>query len=193
MLGLLNDTSPQWAALAREHLDVLLADHAHCELKAAQSALSLLARFAGEAPELTAPLLALAQEEGAHFAQVEAEMQRRGLSLGLPATDDYAQALRAAARATASGEPLLDRLLVHALIEARSCERFRCLCDALPSGPLRDFYRDLLASEARHFALFYRLARGRFGHARTRTRFDVLRLAEADIAAGLGHSALVHG
>jgi tRNA-(ms[2]io[6]A)-hydroxylase len=195
MLGLMSPTDPSWVVAADRDLDTLLSDHAHCELKAAQSALSLLGRFGGEVPELVAPLVALAREETAHFdAVVERLVQRNGV-LGLPSNDDYVRALRASASANHhDGYPaLLDRLLVSALIEGRSCERFRLLSEGLASVELRRFYRDLMASEARHFTLFTELAKGRFGADDVRSRFTTLATREAEVASRLPLGPQVHG
>jgi len=195
MLGLLTPTDPRWAQTADRDLDALLSDHAHCELKAAQSALSLLGRFSGEVPELIAPLVALAREETAHFDLVATRIVARGGIIGLPSNDDYVRTLRkSASRDQHDGyPPLLDRLLVAALIEGRSCERFRLLSEHLSSAELRGFYRDLMASEARHFALFCELAKGRFGADDVRSRFTTLANREAEVASRLPLGPQVHG
>lgn len=194
MLGLLTPTAPLWAERAEEDLPRLLADHAHCELKAAQSALSLLARFGGEMDELRAPLVALAHEETEHFAQVMDRLSAKGGTLPLPGIDEYVSALRKASNEDRGGYPaLLDRLLVSALIEARSCERFKVLSEHLKDAGLRAFYRDLMASEARHFALFRGLAESRFGEAEARARLRTLAEREGRLAASLPLGPTVHG
>lgn len=194
MLGLRHDTDPRWVQHAAEDLPALLADHAQCELKAAQSALSLLARFAGEHPNLVEPLVALAQEETEHFHRVEQELGQRGTALGAPDVDAYVNALTAAARRSRKKEPvLLDRLLISALIEARSAERFHLLAEHLEEDALRNLYAELMASEAKHYRLFRDLAAQCFGRDAAQARFDVLSTAEAEIAAALPLSATVHG
>lgn len=195
MLGLLQPTDPAWVEAAEADLPGLLSDHAHCELKAAQNALSLLARFGGEAPVLLAPLSALAREETQHFAEVDRELRARGGRLGPPQKDDYVGRLRAAARRDLpDGTPvLLDRLLIAALIEGRSCERFRLLSERLKQAELRAFYRALMASEARHFALFCSLAAECFGEGDSRRRFATLAQFEAEIARTLPLGPTVHG
>ncbi len=195
MLGLLKPTDPAWVQAAETDLPGLLSDHAHCELKAAQNALSMLARFGGEAAPLCEPLGALAREEAEHFAEVERKLRARGGRLGSPGPDDYVVKLRAAAAALrGDGHPaLLDRLLVAALIEGRSCERFRLLSEGLRDADLRAFYRELMASEARHFALFSTLAAECFGVDDSRARFATLAAAEADIAERLPLGPTVHG
>lgn len=194
MLGLLAPTDPSWIDAVEGDLDRLLRDHAHCELKAAQSALSLVARFGGEAPELVAPLVALAHEETDHFDQVHERIRARGGVMTLPDSDAYVAALRkAAGRDHGDRPPLLDRLLVSALVEARSCERFRLLAEGLKDASLRAFYKDLMASEARHFRLFARLAEERFGEDEGRARLATLAEREADLARSLPLGPTVHG
>lgn len=195
MLGLLQPTDPAWVQAAEADLSGLLSDHAHCELKAAQNALSLLARFGGERPALLEPLTALAREETEHFAEVDRELRARGGRLGRPRVDEYVVQLRAAAQKSRGPDcpALLDRLLVAALIEGRSCERFRLLSEALGQADLRAFYRDLMASEARHFALFCSLAAECFGADDTRRRFATLARLEGEIAGTLPLGPTVHG
>lgn len=196
MLGLLTPTDPRWVAAAESNLDGLLSDHAHCEAKAAQSALSLVARYGGTAPELVEPLLALAHEEIDHFAQVETHLKTRGAVMTPPTTDAYVRALRQAAKEDASPheqDVLLDRLLVCALIEARSCERFKLLSEHLQNPELREFYRNLMTSEARHYRLFAGLAEKRFGEARARARLAILAQREAQLVAQLPLGPTVHG
>ena len=195
MLGLLKPTDPAWVQAAEADLAGLLSDHAHCEIKAAQSALSLVARHGGEAPQLAEPLGELAREEAKHFLEVQRRLEQRGGSLGHPEKDEYVVALRTAAKHNRhDGVPvLLDRLLICALIEGRSCERFRLLSEHLGDGGLRAFYRGLMASEARHFTLFSNLASDCFGEQATRERFAPLASREADIADRLPLGPTVHG
>ena len=194
MLGLLTPTLPTWVEAVERDLDRLLQDHAHCELKAAQSALSLAARFGGEAPELVLPLLALANEETEHVAMVHERMRARGVTMSLPDRDDYVVMLRKAANEDGGGyPPLLDRLLVSALVEARSCERFRLLAEHLSDASLRAFYADLMASEARHHRLFAGAAEERFGASEARARFATLARREGEIVRHLPLGPTVHG
>jgi tRNA 2-(methylsulfanyl)-N6-isopentenyladenosine37 hydroxylase len=195
MLALLTPTDPHWVEIAAANLPALLSDHAHCEIKAAQSALSVVARYAGEMPALVAPLAALAREEAEHFSQVHEQLSLRSESLGLPASDVYVTKLITAARALRHDNvpALLDKLLVAALIEGRSCERFRLLAEHLPDASLRAFYRDLMVSEARHFTLFCSLAADGFGREASRTRLATLALREAEIIKHLSLGPQVHG
>lgn len=195
MLGLLTPTDPDWVLAVENDLSALLQDHAHCELKAAQNALSLLARFSGELPQMVEPLLALAREETAHFAAVERTLRAREQKLAAPRTDDYVVALRkGAARTRPAGQPsLLDRLLVAALIEGRSCERFKLLSERLPDAGLRAFYRELMAAEAQHFTLFLSLSAECCGKDDSRRRFATLVDIEAQVADRLPLGPTVHG
>jgi len=195
MLALLTPTDPHWVEIAAADLPALLSDHAHCEIKAAQSALSVVARYAGEMPSLVEPLTALAREEAEHFGLVHAELVKHGAPLGLPASDVYVAKLSAAAREQRhdSHPALLDKLLVAALIEGRSCERFRLLSEQLPQADLRNFYRDLMVSEARHFTLFCTLAAESFGREASRSRLTTLAQREAAIIKHLSMGPQVHG
>ncbi len=172
MLGLLRPTDPRWVEAVEGDLDRLLSDHAHCELKAAHSALSLIGRFGGEAPEIVAPLLALAKEETGHFDQVHHKIDERGRSLAIPASDGYVVALRRAAREDHRDHPVfLDRLLISALIEGRSCERFSLLARGLKSAELRE----------------------RFGFEAARARLAQLAEREAEVVHELPLGPTVHG
>ncbi len=156
-------TDPSWAKEAVGNLDAVLVDHAHCEMKAANNALSLVLRHPGDL-SLVRALTDLAREELDHFRRVVAFLERRGLELGSPPIDSYAGELRKAMSLLphANVPPLTDRLLVGALIEARSCERFKLLLDALPpetSIELKVFYEELFACEARHYRMYVDLAR----------------------------------
>jgi tRNA-(ms[2]io[6]A)-hydroxylase len=199
VLCLTTATDPGWAERAVADLPTLLADHAHCEMKAASNALSLAARLPGR-PRIARALVALAREELDHFDAVLAELERRGITLPPPAVDEYAAALLAATRR--NGRPtleaaLLDRLLVAALIEARSCERLGLVARALEASgeaALAAFYDDLFASEARHYRTFVDLAiELTSAEPAVRARLAELAAAEGTIAAKLGSSPTVHG
>jgi tRNA-(ms[2]io[6]A)-hydroxylase len=185
----------------------LLVDHAHCELKAAANALSLAARHARDV-DLALALTDLAREEIAHFQRVLGALAARGLSCGPPPEDGYAAALRQfAAKLPRSphASPLVDRLLIGALIEARSCERFKLLADAIgddgPHGDLRALWKEFFASEAQHYGTFVDLAvRAAAGDRPwTIARLEELARIEAQIVSKLGledrgrSRATVHG
>jgi tRNA 2-(methylsulfanyl)-N6-isopentenyladenosine37 hydroxylase len=200
MLCLTEPTPSAWVEIALADLDAVLVDHAHCEIKAAMNALSLSAR--APTSELAKALAALAEEEVQHFRRVLDELERRGLPLGLPPPDRYAGSLRAIAHATRPGgrspvETLCDRLLVGALIEARSCERFRLLSDALGhagEGELASFYDELFAAEARHYRTLLDLAVATLGsEPRVRSRLAELAVEEGKLCRTLGAEATIHG
>lgn len=149
-------TPPKWLPLALDHFDEVLCDHAHCEKKAAASALSLISQY-GEHATLVARCCSLAQEELRHFRQVHRLIVARGLTLERDKGDPYVQKLL---RTMRSGpmERLVDRLLVSSLIEARSCERLGLLGAHLADAKLAAFYQGLAKAEAGHYRLFVRLA-----------------------------------
>lgn len=149
-------TDASWVQRACADIDEILVDHAHCEKKAASTALSLLFRYP-ERDELLVPLTRLAQEELGHFAEVVEVLAARGVGLRHQVPSSYAGALMAAVRPT-EPDRLVDTLLCAALIEARSCERMQLLADALADDRLVTLYRGLLRAEARHHAIYVKLA-----------------------------------
>jgi tRNA-(ms[2]io[6]A)-hydroxylase len=157
MLHLASSTDPSWAPDARDHLEEILLDHAHCEKKAASTAMSLIFRYP-ERPGLMIPLARLAREELAHFEEVIEALRARGLEYRRLTPSPYAARLMTAVR-THEPAKLLDTLLCCALIEARSCERMRLLSEVLADPALVKLYRGLLACEARHFDTYLDLAR----------------------------------
>ncbi|MGC4000149.1 MAG: tRNA-(ms[2]io[6]A)-hydroxylase [Anaeromyxobacter sp.] len=181
-------TSPLWLPIALADLPATLQDHAHCEKKAAASALKLVADHP-ERAALVRSLARLAQEELNHFLQVLAELSARGLTLPPDGGDPDAQALLKHVRSGAPGR-LVDRLLVGALIEARSCERLELLAGALPEPRLREVYARLAQSEAGHERLFVELAREAGPDADA--RLAELAEAEAVIVAGLPLLPRIH-
>ncbi len=185
----LTPTSPTWLAVALADLDTVHQDHLHCERKAAQSALSLVRSYP-ERAELVLAVSRLAHEETAHVVQVTQLLGRRGVAPTLDFGDEYAAALRDHVR---RGEPgrLLDRLLVFALIEARSAERLGLLADALADPASAALYRALAVAEVRHRDTFLELAAA-VAPAEWRARLEVLARAEAEIIARLPVRARIH-
>jgi tRNA 2-(methylsulfanyl)-N6-isopentenyladenosine37 hydroxylase len=188
-LVLRTPTSPGWLKGALAHMDAVLVDHAHCEKKAAANALSLLQAYP-DVEGLPAQMARLAREEAGHLARVLGWLERRGLALGRDRGDPYAQALQALVR-TSARERQLDRLLVAALIEARSCERLGLLAAGLPEGALQAFYAELAQSEDGHQRLFVRLAERAHG-GEAWARLDVLLDAEATVLRRLPVRAAIH-
>ena len=183
-------TDSRWVALAVEQFDRVLVDHAHCEKKAAASAMALVAAYP-DRERLVSRLSSLAIEELRHFRSVYACIRRRGLVLGRDPGDPYAQALRRLVRSSGEGR-LTDRLLVCALIEARSQERLDLLARALPDRDLRAFYASLARAETGHALLFVSLAESYADPEPVRVRLDRLAEAEAEIAAQLPLSPRIH-
>lgn len=158
MLKLAEATPHDWAERAAESIDAILLDHAHCEKKAAGAALQLIFRYPSEAA-LVRAVAPLAREELAHFERVIALLESRRQAFRPQRPSPYGARLHSLVR---RGEPerLLDLLLISALIEARSCERFRLLAERLRDAELAALYRDLLSSEARHHGVYLELAHG---------------------------------
>jgi tRNA-(ms[2]io[6]A)-hydroxylase len=158
ILGLQLPTDPRWVDLASISLEAILTDHAWCEQKAATSCISLIHRYSG-LDKLVTDLSPIVSEEWGHFRLVLAELQKRGLKLGRQRKDQYVnQLIEFQLKGGGEEERLLDRLLIFALIEARSCERFKRLSEGLDDEYLRKFYRRFMESEAGHYHLFIELA-----------------------------------
>lgn len=188
-----SSTSSAWAPQAVDQLELVLMDHAHCEKKAAASALALINDYP-EDTELVHALGHLAEEEVGHFRQVHERLRARGAALGRDGGDPYARALLKLVRPHPRDRKV-DRLLVCALIEARSCERFRLLREELArrgEAELAAWYRHLESSEAGHGALFVRLAEGVAGVEEVGARLAQLAAEEATIVGGLPLAPRVH-
>jgi tRNA 2-(methylsulfanyl)-N6-isopentenyladenosine37 hydroxylase len=185
-------SDPHWLPLALERFDEVLVDHAHCEKKAAANALSMIQVYP-DLPGLPAQMARLAREESAHLARVLDLMAARGLTLGRDLGDPYAQGLQKAVRTSHEGRKV-DRLLVAAVIEARSCERLSLLAEGLEDAPLRRFYGELAQSEDGHQSLFFRLAVTAAGgdEAPVLTRLEELLVLEAEVLQRIGVRAAIH-
>lgn len=158
ILGLQLVTDPRWVDLAALSLEEILTDHAWCEQKAASSCISLIQRYS-DREELVQELSPIVTEEWGHFRMVLQELKKRGLKLGKQRKDEYVNALLDHQQKGGSLEGrFLDQLLTMALIEARSCERFKRLSEGLEDEYLRKFYRRFMESEAGHYTLFINLA-----------------------------------
>jgi tRNA-(ms[2]io[6]A)-hydroxylase len=205
MLCLTVPSDPRWAVAAIADIESVLVDHAHCEMKAASNALSLAAHPSrtANAHAVVRTLTEIAHEEIEHFQDVLAILAKRKVALGPPPTDPYAVALRRARQELAPTllSPIVDRLLVAALIEARSCERFKLLTSVLTTeahGDLRAFYGRLFVAEAKHYRAFVDLAviAADCGDDAVHTRLAKLALLEGAIVANLPDEpsrATVHG
>jgi tRNA-(ms[2]io[6]A)-hydroxylase len=171
ILGLQLPTDPRWVDLASISLEEILTDHAWCEQKAATSCISLIQRYSGK-EKLVEDLSPIVTEEWGHFRLVLAELQKRGLRLGRQRKDQYVNRLMEfQEKGGSEDDRLLDRLLIFALIEARSCERFKRLSEGLEDAYLRNFYRRFMESEAGHYHLFIELADTYMDKDRVRRRW----------------------
>ncbi len=158
MLGLKLPTDPRWVNLAEKSLEEILTDHAYCEQKAATFCISLIQMYP-ERERLVSELAPIVTEEWGHFRQVLAELKRRNLKLGRQRKDEYVHALMKVQKKGGSREDrLMEKLLTCAMIEARSCERFRLLSLHIADEHLRQFYHQFMVSEAGHYRLFIDLA-----------------------------------
>ncbi len=185
MLGLKLPTDPRWANLAEHSLEEVLTDHAYCEQKAALSCISLIARYP-DRERLVDELAPIVTEEWGHFRLVLKALKDRGLKLGHKRKDEYVNELRKLERKTdRQEERLLEELLRFALIEARSCERFRVLSLELESEELRKFYHTFMVAEANHYRLFLDLAREYCPEEEVKVRWQEYLVAEAEIMKGL--------
>lgn len=181
MLGLKLPTDPRWVNLAEMELEEILTDHAYCEQKAATSCISLIQQYP-EREEMVSELAPIVTEEWGHFRMVLKELSRRNLKLGRQRKDEYVNKLLDFQKKGGSrDDKLLERLLICALIEARSCERFRLLSLYINDEHLKDFYHKFMVSEAGHYRLFIDLAKKYFGEDRVKKRWQEYLDREAEI------------
>ena len=179
MLHLQSESQTRWLKQVDLHLDEILVDHAHCEHKAAATAMSLFGSYV-DYPELTREMTTIIAEELEHFQMVLDLLNRRGIEFRKLRPGDYGRQLNQLVR---PNEPhrAVDRLLIAGLIEARSCERFKLLRDHVQDSELSDFYGSLFESEARHHSTYVRLARLFQDPERVKNRLEELAAAEAAI------------
>ncbi|HLW40552.1 MAG TPA: tRNA-(ms[2]io[6]A)-hydroxylase [Brumimicrobium sp.] len=193
MLGLKLPTDPRWVQIVEKNIEEILTDHAYCEQKAASTAISLIVTFP-EYTELVDEMVALVKEEISHFKMVHDKIKERNMKLGRYRKDDYVIALmkffpKGGSRTT----QLVHRLLYAALIEARSCERFRLLSEEINDSELRDFYKKLMVSEANHYTMFLRFAREYGDKEVVNQKWQALLKYEAEIMKNLGKKETIHG
>lgn len=183
-------TSPAWAAHAVQNLEKFLVDHASCERKAHAAALMMVNRFA-DSPEIQDLLIQMAREELDHFQQVVGLLRERKLSLGIDEVDPYVKTLLTKVRHS-SPEHLLDRLVAVAIIEARSCERFCLFAEALPEGPLKNFYTKFAYEESAHFPLILKVMKLYFSETEIFKRLEEFLEFEASMLSTMEIRAAVH-
>lgn len=186
-------TDPRWVDLAQQQVEEILTDHAYCEQKAASTAISLIIQFP-EYPEMVQQMAELAREEMEHFIRVHQFILKRGYTFGKERKDEYVNEIRLFIRKGGKRtDPLIDRLLVAALIEARSCERFKLLSEQMQDPELAAFYRELMESEAGHYTLFITLARNITTREEADTRWNSLLEYEGNILKKYAKEATIHG
>lgn len=193
MLGLKLPSDPRWVNIAEKNLNEILSDHAFCEQKAASTAISLIVSFP-EYTELVQEMISLVEEEMSHFKMVHDLILERGYSLGRDRKDKYvSKLLRFFPKGGSRNTQLVHRLLLAALIEARSCERFRLLSEKLEDKKLANFYKKLMISEANHYTLFLSLAR-KYGEINdVNQKWNSLLEFEKEIIKKLTNSHTIHG
>jgi tRNA-(ms[2]io[6]A)-hydroxylase len=180
-LGLELPTDPRWVDIAAMKIGDILIDHAYCEQKAASSCISLIVHYP-EKTSIVETLTPIVAEEWGHFQRVLKELKKRGIPLGRQRKDEYVGQLMKLVRNKGDfEEALLDKLLICALIEARSCERFKLLSEALDDEHLQKFYRELMISEAGHYRTFIELAEQYIPQEIVRLRWKELLFQEAEI------------
>jgi tRNA-(ms[2]io[6]A)-hydroxylase len=193
MLGLKLPTDPRWVNIVEKNIDEILTDHAYCEQKAASTAISLIIGFP-EYSELIEEMIALSREEMAHFKMVHDRIIARGQKLGRDRKDEYVlQLLKFFPKGGSRTTQLVHRLLYAALIEARSCERFRLLSEQLEDKELAEFYHKLMVSEASHYTMFLKFARQYGDKVEVDKKWEALLEYEAEIMKNLGIKGWVHG
>lgn len=171
ILGLKLPTDPRWVNLAEISLEAILTDHAYCEQKAATSCISIIQSFSDK-EKLVKELAPIVTEEWGHFRLVLQELHKRGLQLGRQRKDEYVNALiNFQVKGGSADDRLLDKLLMMALIEARSCERFKRLSEGLNDAYMSKFYRRFMESEAGHYTLFLELAETYIDKEKVRKRW----------------------
>lgn len=193
MLGLKLPTDPRWVNIVEKNIEDILTDHAWCEQKAASTAVSLIVSFP-EYTELVQEMIALVKEEISHFKMVHDKILERGWVLGRDRKDEYVlQIVQFFPKGGSRTTQLVHRLLYAALIEARSCERFRLLSEELEDKELAEFYRKLMVSEANHYTMFLGFARQYGDRNEVDQKWNDLLSFEAEVMKDLGKHQSIHG
>ncbi|TYB76956.1 tRNA-(ms[2]io[6]A)-hydroxylase [Bizionia myxarmorum] len=193
MLGLKLATDPRWVDIAESNLEEILTDHAWCEQKAATNAITIIT-LNSEYTDLVTDLLALAKEELEHFEMVHNIIKKRGYKLGRERKDSYVNELyKFMNKGGNRVQAMVDRLLFSAMIEARSCERFKLLSQNIKDPELAKFYHELMISEAGHYTIFIGFARKYGQDVDVDTRWKELIDFEAKVIQNYGKSETIHG
>ena len=193
MLGLKLPTDPRWANIAEKNIEEILTDHAFCEQKAASYAISLIVAYP-ELADLVEAMSDLSREEMEHFQMVHTIIRERGMTLGGERKDMYVARINEFFQKSGDrNERLVQRLLIAALIEARSCERFKVLSENIADEELATFYRELMASEAGHYTMFLKFARQYGNREKVDSMWNGLLEFEAEVMKEFGNKELIHG
>lgn len=196
MLGLQLATDPRWVKIVEKNIEEILVDHAYCEQKAASNAISLIVQYP-QYTDLVEAMTAICQEEMEHFQMVFQKLKDRGLSLGFERKDPYVNDLatylkRGKVNSTPAGV-FVNKMLFGAMIEARSCERFKILSEEIDDADLRVFYRSLMESEARHYTTFLGFARKYGNGIDVEAAWKEFLAFEANLMARYGKKETIHG
>ena len=196
MLGLQMATDPRWVEIVEKNIEEILIDHAYCEQKAASNAISLIVAYPQYA-DLVAALSAICKEEMEHFELVHEKLQERGLKLGFerkdPYVNDLAQYLKHTKTNNTPAGVFVNKMLFAAMIEARSCERFKILSEEIADEDLQNFYRGLMESEARHYTTFLSFARKYSNGIDVDAAWKEFLAFEAELMASYGKKKTMHG
>jgi tRNA-(ms[2]io[6]A)-hydroxylase len=193
MLGLKMATDPRWVNIVEKNIEEILIDHAYCEQKAASNAISLMVNYP-DFTDLVTEMTLIAQEEIAHFGLVHNKLLERGYTLGSERRDPYVNDLRKFIRKGGSLEQnFVTKMLLGAMIEARSCERFKILSEEINDEDLRGFYRSLMESEARHYMSFIKLAKQYAPNTDVDSMWQEFLEWEAELVTSYGKSETMHG
>lgn len=186
-------TDPRWANIAEDNIQEILTDHAWCEQKAATNAIGLITMLP-ERPDIVTELLAIAQEELEHFGQVLEIIKKRGYTFGRTRKDDYVNELVNFIQKGGHRDTLIvDKMLFAAMIEARSCERFKVLTENIKDEELKTFYKELMISEANHYTTFIGFARELGEPEQVNKRWEEWLEYEAKIIKSYGNKETIHG
>lgn len=193
MLGLKLPTDPRWVNIVEKNIEEILTDHAYCEQKAASNAITIIVKFPNY-PDVVEAMGDLVKEEMEHFQMVHRELLKRDLKLGRERKDEYIHDLLSYIRKGGNEEQqFVERMLFGAMVEARSCERFRLISENISDPELSIFYRELMESEARHYTMFLNFAKKYARKIDVDKRWKEFLTFEAELMKKYGKKETIHG
>ena len=195
MLGLKMATDPRWVNIVEKNIEEILIDHAFCEQKAASNAISIIVQYP-QYPDLVDAMVEICKEEMDHFKLVHEKLKERGFKLGFERKDPYVNDLAKYLKKQSDGSReshFVKQMLFAAMIEARSCERFKILSEQLKDKDLKTFYRFLMESEARHYVTFLNFAKKYGGNIDVNEKWNKFLLFEAELMKEYGSNETIHG